>query len=140
MDTYLKPLPEITPANRPFFDALAEHVFVVPRCLACGDYHWVPYPACRSCLSESLAWTPVSGEATMYSFTVVHRGAGAYAAEVPYIVAMGELAEQPRPCLVIANLYGTAPDDLRIGQPLQIAFEDVPSEGITTYHWVTRPT
>ena len=54
---YLKPLPEITELNRPFWDALKRHEFTVPRCADCGDYNWVPYPACRSCLSERQAWT-----------------------------------------------------------------------------------
>src|SRR2546430_17057889 len=29
---YLKPLPEITELNRPFWDALKRHEFTVPRC------------------------------------------------------------------------------------------------------------
>jgi len=29
----------------------------VPRCADCGDYNWVPYPACRSCQSERQEWT-----------------------------------------------------------------------------------
>ena len=139
-EPYLKPLPEITDFNRPFFDALKNREFVVPKCQDCGDYHWIPYPACRSCLSEDLVWAPVSGDATMYTFTVVHRGPGAYEEDVPYVIAMGELIEQPRPCLVIATLVGTPPEELYVGQPLQIAYEDVPSEDITVYHWVAKPT
>lgn len=45
---YLKPLPAISPAHQPFFDALRNHQFVVPKCDNCGDYNWVPYPACRT--------------------------------------------------------------------------------------------
>ena len=79
---YLKPLPTVSEANRPFFDALAEHRFLVPKCADCGDYNWVPYPACRSCLSENQVWTLVTGDATVFSFTVVHRGPGAFDADV----------------------------------------------------------
>lgn len=132
---YLKPIPEVTEFNRPFFEGLCDHRFVVPRCQACGSYNWVPYPACRTCLSLDVAWTAVSGNATLYTFTVVHRGPGAFAADVPYVVAMGELIEQPRTCLVIANLIGSPPESLRIGQALKIAFEDIPCEDMTTYHW-----
>jgi uncharacterized OB-fold protein len=88
-----------------------------PRGDDCGDYNWVPYPACRSCLSENQTWSPVSGDATVYTFTVRHRGPGAFNAEVPYVIALGELAEQPRPCLVLGNLVGTAPEDVRVGMP-----------------------
>lgn len=137
-EPYLKPLPQITEFNQPFFEALRNHQFMVPKCRACGDYSWVPYPACRTCLSDDLAWTPVSGEATVYSYTVMHRGPGAFSTEVPYAAAMGELVEQPRPCLVIANVVGASPEDLAIGQPLEIAFQDVPSEEITIYHWAVK--
>lgn len=135
---YLKPLPEVRAVNSPFFDALGRHEFVVPRCDDCGDYGWIPYPACRSCLSERQTWTPVSGMATLYTYTVCHRGPGAFSAEVPYVIALGELAEQPRPCLVLGNLVGCPVDDIRIGMPLEIAYQDIPSEGITMWRWVAR--
>jgi hypothetical protein len=135
---YLKPLPEISEANRPFFDALRRHEFTVPRCGDCGDYNWVPYPACRSCLSENLAWTPVSGDATLYTFTVCHRGPGAFQSETPYVIALAELVEQPRPCLVLGSLVGSPPEEVRIGMPLTIAYQEIPGENITMWRWVAR--
>src|SRR3954453_4214624 len=99
---YLKPLPDISDLNRPFWDALARHEFRVPRCADCGDYNWVPYPACRTCLSENLVWTVVSGDATVYSFSVVQRGPGAFDADVPYVLTLGQLVEEPRRCNVLA--------------------------------------
>lgn len=135
---YQKPLPDLNAGNAPFLEGLGRHEFLVPKCQDCGDYHWVPYPACRTCLSDALVWTPVSGNAHVYSYTVVHRGLGAFAEEVPYIVAMGELVEQPRPCLVVAQLVGTPCQEIYVGQPIQIGFVDVPSENATSYRWVTR--
>lgn len=38
-----------------------------------GDYNWVPYPACRSCLSEDQPWTEVSGDATVFSLVLTRR-------------------------------------------------------------------
>jgi uncharacterized OB-fold protein len=135
---YLKPLPEVRPENKPFFDALREHRFVVPRCDDCGDYNWVPYPACRSCLSENQTWTEVSGQATVYTYTVCHRGPGAFNADVPYVIALGELTEQPRPCLVLGNLVGTPIEDIRVGMPIEVAYQDIPDEDITMWRWVPR--
>ncbi len=134
--SYTKPLPELNGKNGPFIEGLRRHEFLVPKCLDCGDYHWVPYPACRSCLSDALAWTPVSGKAHIYSYTVIRRGLGAFAEEAPYVVAMGELVEQPRPCLVIAPLVGTPCEEVYIGQPVQIGFVDVASANTTTFRWV----
>jgi uncharacterized protein len=135
---YLKPLPQVTEANREFFDGLKRREFLVPKCGQCGDYNWVPYPACRSCLSEEQTWTRVSGEATVYSYSVIYRGPGAFDADVPYVVALGELTERPRPCLVLGNLVGTDPDEIRVGMPIQIAYQDIPGEDITLWRWVAR--
>jgi len=135
---YLKPLPEISDLNRPFWDALARHEFALPRCDECGDYNWVPYPACRTCLSERQTWTPVSGDATVFSFTVVHRGPGAFDADVPYVLTLGQLVEQPRACNVLAVLERVDPANVRIGMPIRIGYVDIPDEGVTMYRWVPR--
>jgi uncharacterized protein len=135
---YLKPLPIISDLNRPFWDALAAHEFRLPRCADCGDYNWVPYPACRTCLSERQVWTPVSGDATLFSFTVVHRGPGAFDADVPYVLALGQLVEQPRACNVLANLVGVDPETVRIGMPIKIGYVDIPDEDVTMYQWLAR--
>jgi uncharacterized OB-fold protein len=135
---YLKPLPQISELNRPFWDGLRSHEFRVPRCRDCGDYNWLPYPACRSCLSERQAWTVVSGDATVFSFTVVHRGPGAFNADVPYVLALGQLAEAPRRCNVLATLVGTDPEEVHIGMPVKIGYVEIPSEDITMYQWVPR--
>ena len=135
---YLKPLPELTDLNAPFLEGLRRHEFLVPKCLSCGDYHWIPYPACRTCQSDALEWAPVSGDAYIYSYTVVHRAMGAFGEEAPYVIAMGELVEQPRPCLVIAQMTGTPWQDVRVGQPIQIGFVDIPDDSATSYRWVAR--
>ena len=137
-DPYLKPLPNVSELNSPFWEGLRRQEFQVPRCADCNDFNWLPYPACRSCLSERLVWTRVSGKATVWSFTVVHRGPGAFGLEVPYIMCLGQLEEQPRPCNVLAILRGVDPDDVTIGMPIEIGYVDIPSEDITMYEWVPR--
>jgi uncharacterized OB-fold protein len=53
---------------------------------------------------------------------------------VPYVVAIAKLAEQPRSLLVLANMVSdVAPDDLRIGMPVRIVYEDIPGEDFTMY-------
>ncbi|MBO0728679.1 MAG: OB-fold domain-containing protein [Acidimicrobiaceae bacterium] len=133
--TYLKPLPEISEQNRPFWDGLRVHEFRVPRCTGCGDYNWIPYPACRSCLSEDQEWVPVSGRAVVWSFSVVHRGPGAFNEEVPYVVVLAKLAEEPRSLIVTGNLIGVDPAEVKIGMPIQVVYEDVPQEDVTVYRF-----
>ena len=132
---YRRPLPTITEPNRPFWDALKAHRFTVPKCRDCGHYNWTPYPACKSCLSEDQKWTEVSGEGTLYTYSVIHRGPGAFGEEVPYILAVAELKENPRPMLVMSNMINCEPVDLKIGMPVRIAYEDIPDEDVTLWRF-----
>jgi uncharacterized OB-fold protein len=132
---YLKPLPQIEPQNRPFFDGLSQQEFRVPKCQDCGAWNWAPYPACRECLSENQEWTKVSGAATVYSYTVVHRGPGAFGAEVPYVIVLAKLAEEPRSMLIHANLIDCDPADVAIGMPIKVVYEAIPDEDITMWRF-----
>ncbi len=132
---YLKPLPAITPEYERFWAGLKSHEFLVPKCPDCGHYNWSPYPACRSCLSTNQEWTRVSGEGSLYTFTVVHRGPGAFSAETPYIMAVAELKERPRAVLVMSNLIDCRPEDVQIGMPIKIVYEDIPEEDVTLWRF-----
>jgi hypothetical protein len=137
--TYLKPLPIPTIANAEFWDGVKRHEFLVPKCNDCGDFGWVPYPACRTCLSENLEWTKVSGDATVWSFSIVHRGPGAFADEVPYVVVLGKLVEEPRSLIVLADMVADCPpESVEIGMPIEIAYEDIPEEDFTMYRFAPK--
>ncbi len=50
----------------------------------CGQLRFVPSERCRNCGSPSATWTPVSGDATVYTFSIVHRApTPAYQADAP---------------------------------------------------------
>ncbi len=73
---YHKPLPTTTLGNMAFWDGLKEHQFKIPHCRDCGAYSWVPYPACKNCQSENIDWDPISGQGEVWTYSIVHRGAG----------------------------------------------------------------
>jgi uncharacterized protein len=129
--TYLRPIPTITAPNRPFWDALRERRFTVPKCDDCGDYNWSPYPACRTCLSVNQTWTDVSGRGTVYSHSSVYKGLRTF--DVPHVFALIELEERPRTLTVLSNIVGCDPDDVHIGMPVQVVFDDIPEHNITLY-------
>jgi uncharacterized OB-fold protein len=135
---YTKPLPEISEENQPFWDGLRRKQFLAPRCTECGNFCWIPYPACRTCLSTDLEWVPLSGQATIYSYSIVHRGPGAFADDVPYVLVLAEMQERPRPMLVLAQLTDYALDEVRIGLPVEVAYTDIPSEDVTLYSFTPR--
>ncbi|MBI5596984.1 MAG: OB-fold domain-containing protein, partial [Elusimicrobia bacterium] len=85
-----------------------------------------PRAVCPHCLSGEYEWLPASGKGTVYSYTVCYRPAGeAFAAEVPYIVALVELAEGVR---LLSNLIGCPPARARVGLPVEMVFEDVSAD------------
>ena len=133
-EPYLRPLPKKDPTNAPFWEGTAAHKFLVPKCNDCGDWNWIPYPACRSCLSEDQSWTEVSGRGTVMSFSVVHRGPLTFGKE-HYGVVLLELEERPRSLVVLGNTIDIDPEELKIGMPMKIVYEDIPGEDITMYRF-----
>ena len=133
-DTYLRPLPRKEPFNAPFWEGTKRGEFLVTKCADCGDWNWIPYPGCRSCLSQNLEWKPVSGKGRLMTFSVVHRGPPTFGTE-PYGVALVELDEKPRSIVVLANVVDTDLETLEIGMRMEMVFEDIPNEDITMYRF-----
>jgi uncharacterized protein len=119
-----KPVPEPDEASREFWAALKEHRFTVQRCADCGFYLYPPDLMCPRCGSRDLPFVPVSGRATLYSYGIVRQPFHvSWVDDVPYVVAYVELEEQ-RDLRVITTLVGLEPEDVVIGMPLRVVFED----------------
>jgi uncharacterized protein len=118
--TVSKPVPTPTKLSKPFWDATARHELTLQRCSIDGHYEWTPQVACSKCLNESLQWVAVTGLATIYSYSIVHRPQ-APEFEVPYIVAIVELDEGPR---MLTSLADISPEDVQIGMRVEVSFED----------------
>jgi uncharacterized OB-fold protein len=130
---YLKPLPAISAASTPFWDGLREHVLRLRKCNECGHVSWPIYPACRNCQSEQLEWIKGSGLASVWSYSVVHRAPAAFADDAPYVVVLAKLADEPGGSIVMGNLIDCDPDDVTIGMPLKVVYEDLVDEDLTLY-------
>lgn len=93
----------------------------LPRCQDCAAFHFYPRSRCPECGSARLEWQPVSGDGTVYSYTVVHRApAPEFAGEVPYVVAVVALAEGPH---LMSRIVGIAPEAVRIGMAVRARFD-----------------
>lgn len=124
------PFPELDfePA-RPFWEAAARGELAIPRCRACRAFAWYPRERCGACGGGDLAWEPVSGRGTLFSFTVVrHAFAKPFAPHVPYTTGLVALAEDPAVRLATL-LVGCDPAALRIDQPVRVVFRDLPWPG-----------
>jgi uncharacterized protein len=132
-ETSSKPIPIPDEHSRPFFDGARRGVLLLRRCQACGTFMsptggiGTPLrPRCLTCFSAELAWTPASGRATLYSFALMHQVYDpAFADEVPYNIAVVELDEGVR---MTTNVVGCANEELWIGMPLEVTFEQVSDE------------
>lgn len=121
-----RPLPEITPLTEPFWSAAKERRLVVQRCDDCATYRFPPEIGCYRCGSLRSSWVPVSGRATLYSWTVCHPPLLPYFQErAPWLVAVVQLEEGPR---MVTNLVGVPAEEYEIGLPLEVDFEEVDEE------------
>jgi len=118
-----RPRPRPTLDSEPYWHACARHELQLQRCRTCQSFRFYPSPVCWDCMSQQYDWTRVSGLGTVYSFTVVHRPPQeAFAADVPYVVALVVLAEGP--CMM-SNVVSCPVDDVYIGMPVRVAFQDI---------------
>lgn len=129
---YTKPLPRQSAISAPFWQGAREHRLLIQRCRACNARQFYPRPYCLSCLSDALEWIEASGHGTLYSFTVVRRAASpAFEPDVPYVLAVIELAEGPH---MTGNVVGCRLDEVRVGMALEAVYDDVTPEA-TLVKW-----
>lgn len=118
----MKAAPEPTPDTQPFWDGCAVGELRIQRCADCGLAYFYPRPVCPHCGSAGVEWFTASGEATLYSYVINHRPAPGWEEEVPYAIAVVELAEGPRMMTSITGIPNT-PEELVLDMPLRVRFE-----------------
>ena len=121
MSSLPAPAPVVTQETASFWAATAEGRFQLQRCNACDTEIWFPRRHCPSCWSQDLSVFDASGNGTVYSFTVIRKGAMLYKESAPFVVAYVELAEGPR---VMTNIVDCDPETVRIGMPVSIVWHD----------------
>ena len=126
MSDYTKPLPIINEDNAPYWQYARRHELRMQQCAGCGHIRFPVSVLCPHCLSMEFQWTRLSGRGTLYSYVVYHHAYHpSYAADLPYIVAIIQLAEGPR---MESNLVECNAADLRLDMPVEVIFDDVTEE------------
>ena len=126
MSAYAKPLPQVTPEMKPFWDAARRHELVVQRCRGCGAYRFPARDICSRCLAREGEWTRVSGRGSVFSRAVMHQVYHpGFASEVHYGLVVIELEEGAR---LVSNLVDGPPGEIRAGMPVEVVFDDVTPE------------
>ena len=112
--------PALDDENRFFWTSGADGRLRFLRCQSCGYFLHPPSPRCPQCGSRELAPEALSGRGEVFSFTVNHQPWDG--GTEPWVIALVSLPEQDDLRLT-TNIVGCAPDDVRIGMPVQVTFE-----------------
>lgn len=90
------PGPIYEPLNAPFWQAAEQGRLVIQRCGSCGEYVFYPRPICPHCWADALEWGDVTGQATLKSFSIIHKpGHPGWREAAPYPVGLVTLKEGP---------------------------------------------
>jgi len=116
-----KPLPPVDAQSRSYWEACNQGRLVLQQCAACGHVQHYHRILCTHCGTGRLTEVDASGKGSVRSFTVIRRAvSSAFDADVPYVVALVELAEGPT---MMSNLVESPLENIRIGAPVELTFE-----------------
>ena len=118
-DTKKYPDPVGNPATTAFWEAAKSGKFMIKRCTACGEPHYFPRSICPFCFSDKTVWEEASGEATIYSYSLMRKSANG-----PFAIAYVTLKEGPT---LQTNIIDCDMDTLKIGQRVKVVFK--PTDG-----------
>ena len=90
---------------------------LVQRCESCGGTQLHPRRRCNSCGGAKLAFVPVSGRGTLYTFTTIcHNAPSDFIGQVPYTLAVVRLEEGPQ---MLSRMVSYDIDGLKCDMPLR---------------------
>ena len=124
-DLATPPQPDPDVDTEGFWQATAEGRLALCRCRTCRAWLQPPLERCRHC-NEPTAFEAVTGRGVVHSYIVVHHPvAPGYLDQLPYVVALVELAEQ-QGLRLPGRLVGIEPPDVTIGMAVQAEIVPLP--------------
>jgi uncharacterized OB-fold protein len=112
------------PDTAGFWAAMSQRQLTVRRCAHCSAVIHLPRAYCARCGGWDTEWTPVRGDASVYSWTVAeHQVHPAY--PTPYTIVLVALADEP---LVRFLTYLPGVAQLKMGQSMRLTFETVTAD------------
>ena len=111
--------PAVNVETERFWKAAEAGKLLYGFCLACSEPHYYPRSFCPFCFSERVEWREASGNANVYSYSIMYR-----TPTDPYTIAYVTLAEGPR---LLTNLVDRDLKKIAIDAPAKLVWK--PSEG-----------
>lgn len=127
------PNPKGSVDDHGFWEAVKEHRLVIQQCDRCGEFRHTPVPVCSSCNSFDWHWEESRGFGTLFTYTVIHSpNHPAVRETVPFNIALVTLDDCGR-AKITCNLVGAdgtklPHDQIKIGMPLEVCFEETTPE------------
>jgi uncharacterized OB-fold protein len=93
-----KPRPIADELSEGYWEATARGELAIQRCEHCGHYSHPPTPVCGSCFTvpPAFSFAEVSGSGRVVTWTVMRQAfLPGFADDVPYVIVVAELDEQP---------------------------------------------
>jgi len=116
---WTRPIPRPDAVSAPYWEAAARGELLIQECKSCGHRQFYPRAVCTDCGGD-VDWLTCSGRGTVHTFTVIRQNyAKPFRDELPYVVAMIELAEGP---MMMSNVTDCAADDVHVGMPVEAHF------------------
>lgn len=133
------PLPESEPLTAEFWEGCAAGELRIQRCDGCGVHRHVPSLVCSGCGSFEYGWDVSNGTGQVFTYTVAHHSVHpATEGLVPYNTSVIEL-DDCGGVFVTSNVVGCAIDDLYVGMPVRLVWEEVaPSLSLYRFTPVTE--
>jgi hypothetical protein len=128
-------IPEPSEASQPFFDGVTAGKLRLQVCSECKTWHYPVIRICSACGSNTIEWRDTKGKGTVYSHSRLQRVTHPrHEGRLPIIVAQVDIDEGLR---LFTNLIGTQPEDVRVGDSVEIDFEALPDGGLLPVFRIT---
>ncbi len=128
-------VPKPSLLTKPFWDAAKQKKLVIQYDPDSRCYQWWPRLVSVKTGKTNLEWREVSGNGTLYSYTVTHVPALGFEDKGHYLVGLVQLDEGVR---IISNLSGITEETARIGMPLRVTWEKM-TDDINMFAFEPRP-
>ena len=126
---YSKPIPSPQGESDVYWQKAKDHELWLRKCNSCGEAYFYPRDISPCCFSRNTRWIRASGKATLFSYGIVHRSPHpSFNEEAPFVVAIVQLEEGPKIPTNIITDETPSPENIRIGMPLHVIFEDISDE------------
>ena len=126
---YAKPLPTTDVDSLPFWEGCQAHELRAQRCAGCRRLRWPPQAFCPECHSWEFEWVKLGETGKVYTYVVVHYvSVPAFQDDVPYVIAHITIDGTDERVRLMSNVIGCPWEDVRVGMPVRVVFEDVTPE------------